>query len=645
MSADAFSSRSSACGGRWTITWRMRVRPRRARPRRARVRSLSLPKASRARCVGCTPAAALAIDVNVPSEHAIRGQREDLDEMLGNLLDNACKWARTRVARRLSRTDAGGIVITVDDDGPGLVPAMREAVLQRGVRADEAAPGLRLRPGDRPRPRGAVRRLDCARRLAARRPPRATAAAGSGVMLAASIQPRFSQDATQQWRGVRFRERHRSGHQRSAPSLGKCAVTAREPPICCKNRSRPARTCRQFICTRTLLPCAVHDMRRKTSVEQILRDLRHAWRAMVRAPLLAAVVIVSLGVGIGVNTVVFSWIQALVFRPLPGVADASSFHLVEARAENGTRPGVVVARVSRSAGATRRVSGSVGVSDGAGQCRRGQPDRADVRAPRLGQLLSPLSACGRRWAGFSAATRCCALVREPVVVISHGFWQTRLGGSATVVGQTLRVNDHDLTIVGVTPEGFQGTVLGLAVRSLGARDVGAGGAQWLAGARRAQRSWLLRHGKASRRRHDSCGPGRGGTGDAAACAELHPATMRRCTVDAARILARFARTARPAAAGPRDPAGHHAGLCCSPSAATPPTCSWRAPRARQREIGVRLAVGAGSWRIVRLLLIENVRLGMLAAGLGTLIAMWGTQALRAMPLTTAVSGAISDQRE
>ena len=50
--------------------------------------------------------------------------------------------------------------------------------------------------------------------------------------------------------------------------------------------------------------------------------IRTALRALGRTPVLAAVIVVSLGVGIGVNTVVFSWIQALVFRPIPGVADA-----------------------------------------------------------------------------------------------------------------------------------------------------------------------------------------------------------------------------------------------------------------------------------------------------------------------------------
>jgi signal transduction histidine kinase len=82
----------------------------------------------------------LAIDVNVDPDHAVRVQREDLDEMLGNLLDNACKWAKSRVTIASSLDDSSTL-ITIDDDGPGLDPALHDAVLQRGVRADEAAPG------------------------------------------------------------------------------------------------------------------------------------------------------------------------------------------------------------------------------------------------------------------------------------------------------------------------------------------------------------------------------------------------------------------------------------------------------------------------------------------------------------------------
>ncbi len=82
----------------------------------------------------------LSINVNVTPDHAVRTHREDLDEMLGNLLDNACKWAKSGVSLTTS-LEQTNILITIDDDGPGLDPTLRDAVLQRGVRADEAAPG------------------------------------------------------------------------------------------------------------------------------------------------------------------------------------------------------------------------------------------------------------------------------------------------------------------------------------------------------------------------------------------------------------------------------------------------------------------------------------------------------------------------
>jgi signal transduction histidine kinase len=85
----------------------------------------------------------VTIDARVAADQAVRTQREDLDEMLGNLLDNACKWARSSVTIESRRHDRS-VVIVVDDDGPGLPDSMREAVLQRGVRADQASAGWGL---------------------------------------------------------------------------------------------------------------------------------------------------------------------------------------------------------------------------------------------------------------------------------------------------------------------------------------------------------------------------------------------------------------------------------------------------------------------------------------------------------------------
>jgi signal transduction histidine kinase len=85
----------------------------------------------------------LAVAIEVSPDHFVRVQKEDLEEMLGNLLDNACKWAKSGLKIQ-SAQDHDAIILTVDDDGPGLPVSMREAVLQRGIRADEAAPGSGL---------------------------------------------------------------------------------------------------------------------------------------------------------------------------------------------------------------------------------------------------------------------------------------------------------------------------------------------------------------------------------------------------------------------------------------------------------------------------------------------------------------------
>jgi signal transduction histidine kinase len=83
------------------------------------------------------------IEVDACEDASFRGAREDLEEIAGNLLENACKWARRRV-RAQARSGAEGLVLTFDDDGPGLAPAARAPALARGGRLDEHAPGSGL---------------------------------------------------------------------------------------------------------------------------------------------------------------------------------------------------------------------------------------------------------------------------------------------------------------------------------------------------------------------------------------------------------------------------------------------------------------------------------------------------------------------
>jgi signal transduction histidine kinase len=89
-----------------------------------------------------------AIDLDIQAEAQFRGERQDLEEMVGNLVDNACKWAGSRVSIEVmgERPEPGRQVvrIVIDDDGPGLTPAQRDQVSRRGQRLDETKPGSGL---------------------------------------------------------------------------------------------------------------------------------------------------------------------------------------------------------------------------------------------------------------------------------------------------------------------------------------------------------------------------------------------------------------------------------------------------------------------------------------------------------------------
>jgi len=92
---------------------------------------------------------AIAVTVSMPADVNFRGERHDLEEMVGNLVDNACKWARGQVAIEVlaepgPTPDRPQLRIVVDDDGPGLTAEERDQVARRGRRLDESKPGSGL---------------------------------------------------------------------------------------------------------------------------------------------------------------------------------------------------------------------------------------------------------------------------------------------------------------------------------------------------------------------------------------------------------------------------------------------------------------------------------------------------------------------
>jgi predicted permease len=367
-------------------------------------------------------------------------------------------------------------------------------------------------------------------------------------------------------------------------------------------------------------------------LDHLTRDLRHAWRTVVRMPLLAAVVVLSLGVGIGVNVVVFSWLQAVVLKPLPGVAHARQAHFVEPRAETGTFPGTSWLeyrdlrerlRSFQSLLAFRMVAFNVG--------------ETATNERIYGQFVSDnyFSALGLKPAAgrFFRADEVARPGAEPVIVISYGLWRTRFQGSADVMSRSLRVNGRDLAIVGVTPEGFQGTVLGL--------DFSLWTPATLAPVLLGGSTELESRGT---RGYAVMGFLQQGVTQAQAQAELHgvmqelgrvyPATNAAMTGE---VLSFW-----QAARGPQRMitgalAALQAIMLLLLLAVCGNTANLMLARAstRQREIGVRIALGAGRWRIVSVLLSENVLLASLGGALGVAVAMWGTNALRAVPFIGA----------
>jgi putative ABC transport system permease protein len=363
-------------------------------------------------------------------------------------------------------------------------------------------------------------------------------------------------------------------------------------------------------------------------IDHLIRDARHALRTISRMPLLAAVVVVSLGIGIGVNVVVFSWLQAVVLQPLPGVAHARQLVFVEPRSEAGTHPGVSWQeyedlrdglRTFDSLIASRMVPFNVG-----------EPSRNERIYGQLvsgnyfsGLGLSP--SAGR----FFRADEVSRSADDFVMVVSHGLALSRFGSPAAAIGQSLRVNDRDVAIVGVAPEHFQGTVLSLDF------------SMWIP-------ATLAPSLLAGSRELDS----REVRGYAALGRLAAGATQAQAQADVENVMRELARL-YPVSNGsmtgqvmsfwaaPRGPQSMITGALAALQglmllvllAVCGNTANLMLARAstRQREVGVRVALGAGRARIVSVLLAENVLLALGGGLLGAALAAWGTNAIRAVP--------------
>ncbi len=199
------------------------------------------------------------------------------------------------------------------------------------------------------------------------------------------------------------------------------------------------------------------------TMDQWLHDVRFAFRSLRKRPGFTVVAVVTLAVGIGANTTIFTVANGLLLKPLPGLGDTE--RLVEvSRNLNGNFFDLsypVAAHFRDNSTAIEDLAGFAAMPMALSEDGQGEPQVVmGLNAtgnyfsilgvePQLGRFFAPEEA------GYPRV--------EPVVVLGHRIWRERFNRDHSVIGRTIRVNDYPVTVIGVAPEEFAGHVVGLVV--------------------------------------------------------------------------------------------------------------------------------------------------------------------------------------
>lgn len=192
-----------------------------------------------------------------------------------------------------------------------------------------------------------------------------------------------------------------------------------------------------------------------------LKDVWFGLRILRRSPWFTTIAVLTLGLGIAVNTTVFSWIDSVLLHPYPGVGDARQLALTETVTPNGEYLAATSWLDYRDyRDNLKLVSGvalgrftplSVGLG---GRTARGW---AELVSANYFDLLRVKPVLGRTFLPEEGRDEGTA----PVAVIGYDMWRGRFGGDTKVLGKTLRLNRHEVTIIGVAPRGFHGSLAGV----------------------------------------------------------------------------------------------------------------------------------------------------------------------------------------
>jgi macrolide transport system ATP-binding/permease protein len=381
-------------------------------------------------------------------------------------------------------------------------------------------------------------------------------------------------------------------------------------------------------------------------MENLLRDLQFGLRLLWRRPAFTVVAVLSLGLGIGINTAMFSVVNAVLLAPVP-------IHEPDRLVEIYTSPSTEMPYLTTSWADFQDIRGSADTLSGLaahglvkGLFRRGS-DRAEIV---MGEVVTDnyfdlLGVPPARGRGFLPEENRTELT-HPVVVLSHGFWQRRLAGDPAVLGRTIELSGVAYTVVGVAPEGFAGAIPGLAAEfwapvmmveklsfqgiqsqttSPGNTRIEQRGTRWLFVKGRLAPGRTVEEARAqvaavvTRLSHEYPDADKDlrATVLPARAVRFHPMIDEYLTPAAWVLMAAVA-------------------LVLLVACANVANMLLARASTRQREIALRLAIGAGRAQLVRQLLTESLVLAALGCAVGLALAYAADQGLAAAPLNLPI---------